>query len=124
MRERRPRVRPHDVLGGEGEPLSVQEQRLPAHEPSQPNLGALEVLHDRDRVPPARLRVANGPDDLGVLLVSTVGEVQPDHVHAGGDHPVEHLAARAGGSDRTDDLGAPHAVALPVDSARCRNCPV
>ena len=40
--------------------------------------------------------------------VGAVREVEPEHVDAGGDERVEHVAARAGGTDGGDDLGVAH----------------
>ena len=96
----------------------------------QADLGALQILKDRDGAAPALAAVADAPDALRVLGVRAVREVQPGHVHAGGDETVELLGARGCRTDGADDLRATHTLPherrgrAHLRNAGCRNCPV
>ena len=80
----------------------------PVDELADAQLRPRQVLQDRDLAPGAVGGVAHAARRLGVLLGAAVGEVQARDVHAGLDHPDEHLGLARGGADRGDDLRAAH----------------
>ena len=81
-------------------------------------LGAGEVLQDRDRPADLRGRVAHAVDGLGVLIKRSVRVVQPCDVHPRLDHAHQRLRLARGWADGGDDLRAAHhrkvSVAAPV----------
>ncbi len=89
-----------DFARREGEELPVVELDLPAPQLADADLRPRKVLHDREsgRDAPERL------EDRAVLLVRSMGEVEPGDVHAGVDERLELLPAPACGPDRADDL--------------------
>jgi len=83
-------------------------------------------LKDGDRPIPARLRLADALDDLGVLGVRAVREVQARDVHAGGGEAVE-LRDRRGRRPIVHTIFVRRIARYPVRapaSAALRNCPV
>ena len=84
--------------------LALDEVDGPVGEIRGPDLGAAEVLEDRDRAPELLLDLADPLEDLEVTLVVAVAEVQPAHVHSGLDQLAQRLERRARGTDRGHDL--------------------
>ena len=72
------------------------------------SFGPGQVLQDRDLAAGAARGLAHELRRLGVLLGAAVREVQARDVHAGLDHPDEHLRVARGGADRGHDLRAAH----------------
>ena len=71
-----------------------------------------QVQHDaQDAVRIAR-GLANRRDRLPVLLLGAVGKIEPRNVHPGENHRLDHLAAAAAGTQRTNDL-RPHVHRVP-----------
>ena len=92
--------------GGERDRVTAAQHDLVVGERSDADLRAGEVLEDRDRAPGAARGLAHQRRRLRVRLVRAVAEVQARDVHAGLDHPHEHLGVERCGPDRGDDLGA------------------
>ena len=83
----------------------------------QAELVAAQVLQHGDRtVLPFRCG-AHAGDNLGMLFQRAVGEIEPRHVHAGGNQPVQRLRRPGGRSDGGDYLGFAH-LFPPGPSAR------
>ena len=82
-------------------------------------LGARQVLQDRDLPSGPARGVAHAADGLRVLLQRAVRVVQPRHVHPGGHHPRERLRLARGGADRGDDLRVAHCRKVSTPGASC-----
>ena len=79
------------VPAEERQPLAGSELDDIFAQRADAQLGAGQVLQDRDRAPRAAGRVAHAADGLGVLLERSVRIVQPCDVHPGIDHPHQRL---------------------------------
>ncbi len=92
------------------------DQRIPlaqrdgaaAFEPSGANLGAAQVLQDRDMAVGAGRGLADLVKPLRVIGLGAVREVEAEYVHSGGDQCIQHRGCLGGGTDGRDDLGVSH----------------
>ena len=83
------------------------ELHRPVRERANPDLGAGEVLQDRDR---DRQRLGEAPeplDGLQVLRRGSMREVEPGHVHPRLEERPQRVLSKGGGANRGDDLRPP-----------------
>ena len=73
-----------------------------------------QILEDGDGPSRASRGVPHAVDGLGVFVERAVRVVEPRDVHAGRDHPDQHLGIAGGRADRRDYLGAAHTPKLSV----------
>ena len=95
----------HLYAGVEHEFLAGLEHDLAVDELPDPDLGALQVGHDADRSSDLSTYILDQLGALEVVLGGAMGEVEPNHVDAGADHPFEHGGVGRRRAERGDDLG-------------------
>ena len=101
------------LSGGEGEGVAGFQSDLPLPEGLDPVFRPLGVQHNSDgqiQLLPNRLDHV----DLGLmLLMGSVGEIQPGHIEPLETHLPKHGGIGAGRADGGDDLGLSHKLAPP-----------
>jgi hypothetical protein len=110
---------PLDLVLGEHDLRVARELGYPAGHGPDAQLRAGKVGEDRHLALRPLSRGADRHRGLGVLLGGPVGEVEPRHVHARGDHPLEDLGLLRGGPDGRDDLRGAHGRHGKYSAARC-----
>lgn len=93
-----------DVLGGDREDVAEAEAHRALGETAYTDLGALQVGEDADRHSQLGRGLPDPAVDLLVELVAPVAEVEPRHVHTGGDQLAQALRRRGGGPQCADNL--------------------
>ena len=77
-----------------------------AFDRADPDLRALEIEKDADRAADLLLQGPNGSVDPGMILVSSMAEVEPEGIDPGQEQRLEHLGRGACRPDGGDDLGS------------------
>ena len=86
--------------------FAVGPERGTGGEPAEPDLGALQVGEDADRMPGHIGGCADALVGGLVVGVVAVAEVEPRDVHPGLDQCPDRLVGCGGRAERTDDLSA------------------
>ena len=89
----------------EAQLLALLQLHRPLGEGAEPQLGALQVHQDGDRVIVFLLERAELLDPLAMIVVRAVAEVQAEDVGAGLEQGAQALGRRSGGPQGGDDLG-------------------
>jgi hypothetical protein len=99
---------PFDRFTREDKARAGFKQDAPLLKSAETELRALQILENRDGLPPPRLTLPDATDDFGVVGMSAVGKVQPRDIHPGMNKTVQDLRRRAGWTNRADDFGSAH----------------
>ena len=98
-----------EVADGDHQLVAVRErERRMVAQQAGADLGAAQVLQQRDAAAGLGRQRADARHHLAVRLVRAVREVQAEDVHAGRDQLAQRRFAARGRSDRGDDLRPPH----------------
>src|SRR5690606_16278237 len=120
------------------EAMAVGNDRLPAGESPDAQLGPLQIAQHRDRAVEFLLERADRLDRPAVNLVIPVAQVDAEGVGAGPEQPAQHVRVAAGRSDGGEDLdlagprfelcrhaAAPYGKASPQHKdVKCRTPPI
>ena len=94
----------------EPQPRAVLEHHVAGGEGADPELRALQVGEHADRAADLLLETADRIEAGRVVGVRAVREVQPEHVDAGDEQPLDHLGRGRARPDGGNDAGAPVAA--------------
>ncbi len=93
-----------DRLGGDRQRRAGIEVGDPSGNFADPYLRSLQVLKNADMLRRAPHRLPYAGEEEAVIVVRPVGEVEPDGIHPGLDHPHEKVHLPRRGAERVEDF--------------------